>query len=568
MKKTFGLIAVVAVLIAVIGYWGFEWIFCRFYVPAGYMAVITAKNGKMPSPGTLLVERGERGIWREVLGEGRHFLNPVYYEVKIIKATSIPLGKVGIVTSKTGKELPPGEFIAPDRNSKGVWKEVLGPGVYRLNPEGYSIDIVDAVSIPAGYVGVITSQAGVAPAPGKFAVLGEKGVLRDVLQPGLYYINRYVNQINVIEIGMNQVTMSGSGNTSIMQGRNRLRNYNSAIRVLEDNTLSFQQELRKEVQSRQPKATRILSKPLVKSEKKSGKMVFARASAPKQDEAVAIFGVSRAVEFPSRDGFKISLDMTVEFELLPEHIAKIYLLYGDLPQVVEKIILPQVLSVSRLKGSSYRAQDFIMGDGREKFQLDLRRELEKTLAAKNIVVHNAIIRNVEIPKDILSPIQAVSLAREQNLTNVSMQNTAKKLAELNTETELIEQRRREVGQETDKIVAQITAEAKKEVASIQATGMLKVAELQLKRSEIMAQSSRLRGEMEVKTKFMLDNERAKGELLKAEAIGKIWMPYLTMVEALNPKVTTKIIYAGDGTLWTDLKSATLPLPAYKQKQGK
>ena len=67
--------------------------------------------------------------------------------------------------------------------------------------------------------------------------------------------------------------------------------------------------------------------------------------------------------------------MTVEFELMPENLAKIYLLYGDLPQVVEKIILPQVLSVSRLKGSSYRAQDFIMGEGRETFQYDLSQVL-------------------------------------------------------------------------------------------------------------------------------------------------------------------------------------------------
>ncbi len=114
-------------------------------------------------------------------------------------------------------------------------------------------------------------------------------------------------------------------------------------------------------------------------------------------EEAQIFGVSKTVEFPSRDGFKVSLEMTVEFELLPEYISKIYLVYGDLPQVVEKIIMPQVLSVSRLKGSSYGAQDFIMGEGRENFQRDLRDELVKTLKTKNIIVHNAIIRSVEIP---------------------------------------------------------------------------------------------------------------------------------------------------------------------------
>ena len=134
-------VTAVAVLgfIALAVYLVYLWGFCRFYVPAGHMAVVTAKSGKAPAPGTILVERGEKGIWREVLPEGRHFLDPVQYDVKIVPAVSIPLGKVGIVTAKVGKELAPGEIIAPDRESKGVWRDVLGPGVYRLNPEGYSV---------------------------------------------------------------------------------------------------------------------------------------------------------------------------------------------------------------------------------------------------------------------------------------------------------------------------------------------------------------------------------------------------------------------------------------------
>ncbi|MBR4222026.1 MAG: hypothetical protein IKR81_12760, partial [Victivallales bacterium] len=199
------------------------WNSFRIYVPSGYMAIVTAKSGKEPAPGTILVERGEKGIWREVLPEGRHFLNPVKYDVRLAKATEIPLGKIGIVISKVGKELPAGEIIAPDHSSKGVWRDVLGPGLYRLNPEGYTIEIADAINIPAGYVGVVTSQTGASPKPGEFATIGEKGVLQDVLQPGLYYINRYAYQVNVIEIGMNQVSMtSGNKGGSVFNAKSRL----------------------------------------------------------------------------------------------------------------------------------------------------------------------------------------------------------------------------------------------------------------------------------------------------------------------------------------------------------
>lgn len=565
--RALGAAVVVLLLAGVLLYLAFQWCFCRFYVPAGHMAVVTAKTGKDPAPGAILVEKGEKGIWRDVLAEGRHFLNPVEYEVKIVPAVAIPLGKVGIVTAMVGSELPPGEIIAPDDRAKGVRRDVLGPGVYRLNPEGYSVEIVDAISIPVGYAGVVTSQSGKEPKPDEFAGPGERGVWRDILQPGLYYLNRYAYQVNVIEIGMNQVTMASGGNESMVSTRNRLNNATEAIRELESNTLNFQQELRQknardELKSLSSLSQRSAPKPAAAPRMAAGKT--GARPAPEKDAAAQIFGISRAVEFPSRDGFKVALDMTVEFELMPENLSKIYLLYGDLPQVVEKIILPQVLSVSRLKGSSYRAQDFIMGEGRETFQNDLSRDLGRTLAARSIVVHNAIIRNVDIPVNILAPNRSVSLAKEQNLTNKSLQDTARKLAELNVETELIEQRRSEVGQETAKLVARIAAERDQSIAQLKAETQLQVAELELKKSEILARVAQLKGETDVKVNFLIENEKAQGEQLRAEALGgKNTLADLRLVDALNPKVKTQIIYAGSGTLWTDLKSGALALPSGK-----
>ncbi len=577
--------SLVGCLLLVVAAWaGYQWFCCRFYVNPGYMAVITAKTGTTPKPGVILVERGEQGIWKDVLGEGRHFLDPIRYDIKICRATTIPLGKIGIVTSKIGKELPPGEIIAPDHESKGIWRDVLGPGVYRLNPEGYSIELADAINIPIGYVGIVTSQTGVPSQPGEFAKPGEKGVMKDILQPGLYYVNKYAYQVNIIEIGMNQVTMSADGKQkNVVQLRSQLNNATDALKELTENTLQFQQELRKQnvapvVEKPRDEAKSFSSKQRIaptKSKTTAGARMMEDVAAEaalepmpmsKPDSEAEIFGVSKAVEFPSRDGFKVSLDMTVEFELLPENIARIYLLYGDLPQVVAKIILPQVLSVSRLKGSSYKAQDFIMGDGREKFQNDLRNELEKTLAGKLIVVHNAIIRNVEIPNDILVPIQSVSLAREQDLTNKAEQETAKKLAELNTETELIEQRRKEVQQETQKIVALIQADTKKQIAALVADTNLQVAQWELKRSEVLAQTSQLLGETEAQAKFLVEHEKAKGEFLKSQVLRNPQLiSSLHMVEALPNNVETKVIYAGEGTLWTDLNNKTIALPTPPKK---
>jgi regulator of protease activity HflC (stomatin/prohibitin superfamily) len=269
-------------------------------------------------------------------------------------------------------------------------------------------------------------------------------------------------------------------------------------------------------------------------------------------------GLAQYVEFPSRDGFEISLDMTVEFELLPELIASIFNSYGDLPAVVDKVIMPQITSISRNKGSEYRAKDFIVGEGREIFQTELTRALAATLKTKNIIVHNALIRHVGVPMQILDPIQQASIAIEQDLTNQEKQNTARKQAELNTELTLIEQRREQVAQETSKLKAEITADKQKQVAEIHAETMKRVADIARQTAAIQADRVRTLADAEAAAITMVEGEKASGLLLKARAFGNpeafaLW----EFAMNLNPDIRYQIIPTGPGTLWTDLEKTRL-----------
>ena len=193
----------------------FTWGFCRFYVGPNKMAIITAKVGQPLDPGQILAREGQKGIREEPLGEGRHFRFPLFYEWKIEEVTIIDPGKVGVVTSKIGEKLPTGEFIA-ERGKKGIWRDVLGPGKYRMNPYGYNIEIIDAISIPIGYAGVITSRSGTQAPDGQFANDQQKGVRKDVLHPGLYYVNPQAYKVDVLEIGINQVSLLGQGGSKVV----------------------------------------------------------------------------------------------------------------------------------------------------------------------------------------------------------------------------------------------------------------------------------------------------------------------------------------------------------------
>lgn len=562
MKKL--IIAVLPVALFALLMWGaWMWLFCRFYVGPDEMAVVTAKTGTPLPPGQLLAKTGQQGIQADPLAEGRHFRNPVFYDWEVIPAILIPAGKVGIVTAKVGDELPEGVFIA-EEGQKGIRRGVLGPGKYRLNPYGYSVEIVDAISIPIGYVGVITSLSGEQPKDGEFAERGQKGVRRDILQPGLYYVNPKELKVDVLEIGVNQVSLLGKIGGAVIT-KAPLASQNAAVEALSQRALAEQAEKRRDYIARErpssmaPQSAMSWDMDYARTDKPEPTAVAGKQLAPTPiTGGDAMLSLNQFVEFPSRDGFEISLDMTVEFELLPEYISWIYRTYGDLPAVVDKIIMPQILSVSRLKGSAYRAKDFIVGEGREKFQTDLTETLRTALHDKRIIIRNALIRHVNVPDQILSPIQEASVAIEQDLTNKEKQNTARKQAELNTELTLIEQRREQVAQETEKLRAEIKAGQEREVAQIQAETLKKVAEIEKGTAEVRADKTRVLGQASARVVELVDGEKAKGFELKTKAFRDpqafaLW----EFARALNPAVNINILHAGPGTLWTDLEKARI-----------
>lgn len=590
---------VAAVALFALGVFAFVWTCCRVYVGPGEMAIVTSKTGDELPPGAILAEPGQKGVQRIPLGEGRHFLNPVTHDWRIVAAITIPAGSVGVVTSKNGRELAPGEILAPDRDSKGVWKDVLGPGRYRLNPEGYDVKVMSAINIPIGYVGVVTSQTGKPAAAGSFAGPGEKGVMEKVLQPGLYYVNPRAYQVDVVEIGMNQVSIVGKSGTVVLtkaqsqsangldelqrmtlqkqvQKRAEYVTQNADLGIVdEDSARNFSNYAQSTLGSlsRAPVARKVASAGWsdrkMKVREEAAMPAQQRASASQSqlpaNDSVA-FGMNQFVQFPSSDGFAIMLDMTVEFELMPEKISKIFMLYGDLPAVVSKIIMPQILSISRMKGSDYKAREFIDGEGRQKFQEEMTAELVRVLGEKHILVRNAIVRHVEVPEEILAPIQSAAVAKEQDLTNKTQQDTEKRRAELNTEIAKVDQLKREVEQETAKLVATVAAEMKKDVAEITAETKLKAAEIDLECAKIQAKITETRGSAEVKAKFLVENEEALGIKRRASAFKdpSLWAD-LVFADALNPAVNIRVIHSGEGTLWTDLKGASLAVPAQGKK---
>jgi regulator of protease activity HflC (stomatin/prohibitin superfamily) len=202
----------------------FYWYFCRIEPDSGEIAILIHKTGENLPTGQILAENeNQKGIQLDVLSEGRYFRNPYSWDWRIYRITDIPAGKLGVLTRLYGKDLPPNQIIAGP-GEKGIVRDVLSPGKYRINPYAYRIDIFDAIKIRPGYAGVVTSLIGddvlskiSSNKPNGFLVSKTmKGVLPEILDAGTYYLNPYLVSVAEVNLQSQRFEMSGADTISFL----------------------------------------------------------------------------------------------------------------------------------------------------------------------------------------------------------------------------------------------------------------------------------------------------------------------------------------------------------------
>jgi hypothetical protein len=385
------------------------------------------------------------------------------------------------------------------------------PGTYKLNPYAYEVRVMKMVEIEPGYVGVVTARSG-KPAVSQLAESGERGVQKAVLQPGLYVLNPEAYSVESIEIGFNQITMAHAGR-------------------LPETVTTGQQ------------------KPVSQSTQQAA--------------------VLPAVKFPSSDGFEITIDVTLLWQLLPEDAPSVVARYGNIKKIEENILIPQINSTARIKGSTFGAVDFIVGDKREAFQRAFQETIESTLHEKKLQVDLALVQDTLVPDNISGPIQDARIASEWNTTNAEKTKTEAKKAQLDETIGKIRQIEQLVEYETQRLEGNLQAEQQKQVNEIAAQTRLLVADLERQSAAIRADTKRKIGAAEAKVVELKGKAEGEGYTQRVEAAGgpADFIAY-EFAQKLPPKLRLSLIYAGPGTLWTDLEKAgdVAPLGLMREMQ--
>jgi len=511
------------IILLVVGSEAFQWTFNRIYVPEGHSLVLRYKGpplpllpGKRPvaSPGQFarVDDNGdplEIGILKELRGPGRHFLWIGWWETKLIPDITVKPGEVAVVSSKMGSDLESGQSLVDGNldqtTQKGILRKVFGPGTYRINDYAYNVNVIQDTTVQsgmqkkhAGWVSIPTGYVGVVTNLTDNPLTAAKPGIQDkVLQPGLYPVNPKEQHVDIIGIGFAEKSVK----TNLLQ--------NAEVPVLDE----------------------------------SGEPTVV------DDES--------GISFPSNDGFRIHMDFTAVWGIMPEQASDVIRKFGTLPAVEAKVVVPQIESMCRNKGSSLGAVDLLVGNTRRVFQDEVSEAFEKILEEKGLTLLHGFVRNIHIPQEVREPIQQKFVADELKLTRDQELLTAGTEATLREAEQTVELETERIQAETKKMVARAEAEGAKQAEETKAETLKLVAAIERQTAELEAQASVNLGRAKAGAKQL--EEEAKSELfglaVSAFGSGSAYNQW-TFASGLPEDVQLDMLYAGEGTFWTDLKGFT------------
>ena len=419
------------------------WFFWRIEPGNGEIAILLKKTGKnLPTDQILAVSPEYKGLQPDVLPEGRFFYNPYTWSWTITKATDIPAGKFGVLVRKFGKDLPGGKIIAPDESYKGIVREVLGTGKHRINPYAYEVKLFDDIKIAPGNVGVVTSLCGEdilsggasnsLADKGFLVAKSAKGVQSEVLKEGTHRLNTFLYAVSIVNIQSQRFELSGGD----------------------------------------------------------------------------------AILFLTLDGFPITVEGTLEFNLNVEKAALLTHEVGDMDDIMQKLILPSARGFFRIEGSKKTATEFIVGESRQAFQDSLETYLKSVCAPWGISLNSVLIRDIMAPQQIASIIRDRELAAQESKRIEQQIIQAQSLAELEKQKALAEQNRLKVTADTERIRLTIGAEQMKVEKTIAAKTELDVAKIGLQAARADAEAMLTLAEAD--RKVVEAQNKANADVLKQQ----------------------------------------------------
>lgn len=470
-------------------------------VPEDKIGLVTKKfvlfgaNRELPD-GRIIATKGEAGFQARTLAPGLYWwMWPWQYGVDMILFTVVPEGKIALILSKDGAEIPTGHILArrvdcdnfqdaysflEKGGQRGRQTAYVTAGSYRINRHLFDVSIVDQAIIHENMVGIVTALDG-EPIPigsiaGKYVENhnnfqnidmflnsgGNRGLQPQVILAGSYYINPWAVQLE--EIPMTDIPI---GHVGVV--------------------ISYVGEDGKDLTGETFKHGNIVSKgykgvwmeplgpgkyPVNKYTMKvelvpTTNLVLNWANA--RSEAHALDKNLSTITVRSKDGFPFNLDVAQIIHIPATEAPKVIARFGSMNNLVSQVLEPTIGNYFRNSAQDSDVISFL--STRKERQTAAKDHIKEVLEEYNVNAVDTLIGDIVPPEALMKTLTDRKIAQEEEKTYETQRMAQEKRQGVEKETAIADMQKEIVKAQQSVEIAQRTADATVKKAEGDATSL-------------------------------------------------------------------------------------------------
>lgn len=470
-----------------------------FTVPPGKVGVVEACDGQALPSGHIIARQvacdtfqdaraflkngGMRGPQMAVMPPGTYRINSLLFDVKLTDAITIPPGKIGIVEARDGKPLTSGRVIARQVNcdayqdanaffigggERGPQMEVIPPGMYRINPMMFEVQLADVIDVPDNKIGVVTTREGAPLVTGEIAGSevvghnmfqnpqqfcdngGSKGLQEQVLLAGRYFINPRFATIEIVD--MVEVPIANVGVVIAYVGREGKDVTGEAFR---HGNLVSRGEKGVWVDPLDPGKYPINPYTHKVSNVPTANVVLNWATG--KTEAHKLDANLSTITVRSADGFKFNLDVAQIIHIPRNDAPKVIARFGGMSALVTQVLEPTIGNYFRNAAQGSDIIDFLKK--RSVRQDEARQSIAAALREYNVGAVDTLIGDIVPPDELMKTLTDRKIAEQEQVTYETQRQAQVVKQELEQATALAATQARVVDAERQVTIADFNAKA-------------------------------------------------------------------------------------------------------------
>ncbi len=509
-------------------------------VPENRIGLVTKKfvlvgaNRGLPD-GRIIATKGEAGFQAKTLAPGLFWgMWPWQFGVDMIPFTIIPEGKIGLVLSNDGAELPTGNILArkvdcdnfqdaqkflENGGQKGRQTAVITNGTYRINTFAFTITVADITSISENMLGIVTALDGEPIRPGQIAGKevqdhnnfqnidtflqngGNRGLQPQVMLAGSYFINPWAVQIEQIPmtdvpIGQVGVVISYIGEDGKDLTGDTFKHGNIVSKGYRGVWMEPLGPGKYPINKYTMKVEPVPTTNLVLN------WANARSEAHLLDKNLSTITVR------SKDGFPFNLDVAQIIHIPATEAPKVIARFGSMNNLVSQVLEPTIGNYFRNSAQDSDVISFL--STRKERQQAAKNHIREVLDEYNVNAVDTLIGDIVPPEALMKTLTDRKIAEEEQKTYQTQRMAQEQRQGVEKETAIADMQKEIVRASQSVEIAQRTADATVKKAEGDATSL----KLQV---DAEAQATKMRANAEAEATKARAGAQAEATKLNASA---------------------------------------------------